>query len=403
MVFCRRSKWSEIQNEPKDLTPPLRITIVTGFFLPVPALSGGATERSWYGLAKRFAEAGHTVTFVSRRWPGLPDMASESGINHVRVSGFDHTRRLAVNLVLDFFWGVRAASALPKADMVICNTISLPVWLRLMKPSAGKVAVMIGRSPKGQVHFYRGVERIYAPSSYLAGQITSNWASKRIKVIGYPIEWGLHERSAHQMSEPVTVGFVGRLHPEKGISLLVRAAGLLAKRAGYPEWRLRIVGPAGIGEGGGGEDWLIRLKNQAEALGVRAEWLGPEFDERKLAGIYGGMDVFCYPSLAEKGETFGVSVAEAMAARSAVIVSALGCFSDLVSDGVTGLVFDHRAREPENLLADCIGRLVNDRALRTSLAAQGQVRARRYDYSEVSTIILEDLAFLTGATPQKPQ
>jgi glycosyltransferase involved in cell wall biosynthesis len=381
----------------------LRITIVTGFFLPVPALSGGATERSWYGLAKRFAAAGHAVTFISRRWPSLPTAGLESGINHVRVSGFNHTRSLAANLVRDFFWGVRVASRLRKGDVVICNTVTLPVWLRFVKPWAGKVAVMIGRSPKGQVLFYRGVERIYVPSSFVAGQITSNWAYRRTKVIGYPIEWGLYERSARKTGAPLIVGFVGRLHPEKGLSLLVRASGLIAKSEGVPDWRLKIVGPKGIGEGGGGEDWLKELKKEADVLGGRVEWMGPEFEEEKLAAIYGSMDVFCYPSLAEKGETFGVSVAEAMAAGCAVVVSALGCFSDLVSDGVTGLVFDHRTKEPERLLADCMARLLADRTFRVAVAARGQRHARRYDYSEVSTNILEDLALLTGAMPQKPQ
>ena len=49
----------------------MRISIVSGFFLPVPAVSGGATEKTWHGLAKDFAAQGHSVTLVSRRWPGL--------------------------------------------------------------------------------------------------------------------------------------------------------------------------------------------------------------------------------------------------------------------------------------------------------------------------------------------
>src|ERR1019366_7880209 len=38
--------------------PPVKITTVTGFFLPVPAVSGGSTEKSWHGLAGLFASAG---------------------------------------------------------------------------------------------------------------------------------------------------------------------------------------------------------------------------------------------------------------------------------------------------------------------------------------------------------
>ena len=123
---------------------------------------------------------------------------------------------------------MRVARALPAGDVVICNTVTLPVWLRLVRPAAGRVAVMMGRSPKGQVRFYGGVARIYAPSSFVAGQIASARASERTRVIGYPIDWALHARSAGQTGSPVTVGYVGRLHPEKGIELLVRAACRLA-------------------------------------------------------------------------------------------------------------------------------------------------------------------------------
>jgi glycosyltransferase involved in cell wall biosynthesis len=115
------------------------------------------------------------------------------------------------------------------------------------------------------------------------------------------------------------------------------------------------------------------------------------------------MDIFCYPSVAERGETFGVSVAEAMSARCAVVVSALGCFSDLVTDGQTGLVFDHRAQDPERLLSDCLARLIENPSLRKDLALRGQQHARRFDYPEVARHILGDIALLTGAAAQKPQ
>ncbi len=373
---------------------------MTGFFLPVPAVSGGATEKSWYGLTKIFASAGHTVSFISRSRPGLAPSETVSGVHHVRLPGFDHTRLLSVNLLLDLIWGIRVARALPPGDVVICHTLTLPIWLHRAKPGSGKVAVMIGRTPRGQDRFYGGAARIYAPSSYVAGQISSGMAG-RTRVIGYPVDWPLLSRSASQTGNPVTIGYVGRLNPEKGIALLVRAARLLADRKGLPEWRLRIVGPAGIPEGGGGEAWASALREEAAStLGGRVEWLGPEFDAERLARLYGGMDIFCYPSLAEKGETFGVAVAEAMSARCAVVVSALPCFSDLVKDGETALVFDHRAANADALLADRISRLLSDPTMRRDLALRGQIRAKQFDYPDVAEHILQDLALLTGTGPQ---
>lgn len=380
----------------------MRITIVTGFFLPVPAVRGGATEKIWHGLAKLFAAQGHAVTFVSRSWPGMAESATEEGVRYIRVPGFEHTGSLPMNLLLDALWGTRVARALPEADVVICNTITLPIWLHAVRPSAGKVAAMIGRTPKGQVRLYRGVARIYVPSSSVAALIPKGSATSRTRVVGYPIDWPLLSGASASKGSPVTLGFVGRIHPEKGIELLVRAACLLAQRADLPAWRIRLVGPTDIASGGGGNAWLDPIKREcSRTLGDRIEWIPPEFQPEALARLYGSMDIFCYPSLAEKGETFGVAAAEAMAAGCATVVSALGCFSDFVRDGETGLVFDHAGGNPEKLLADSLGRLIADSQLRTELAARGQREARRFDFPEVAGRILDDLAVLAGQPAQK--
>ncbi len=382
----------------------MRITVVTGFFLPVPPLKGGATERSWYGLARAFAAAGHQVTFISRRWPTLPVQETAEGIHHVRVAGFAHRRRLAINLLLDFLWGFRVARVLPAADVVVCNAVTLPAWLPFVRKPIGKVAVMVGRTPKGQIPLYWKVARIYAPSTYVMDLIKSRRALAVTKVIGYPIEWADHARAAAQTGNPVTIGFVGRVHPEKGIELLLRAAGLLAAMDGLPEWRLRIVGPVAVEAGGGGEAWAASLRAAIpEALARRIEWLGPEFDAVRLAQVYGTLDVFCYPSLAFGGETFGVAVAEAMAAGGAAVVSDLACFRDLVSDGETGLVFARAEPDAGARLADALRRLVTNPGLRSRLAKQGQEHVRRFDYPEVSAKILADLALLTGSKAKSLQ
>jgi glycosyltransferase involved in cell wall biosynthesis len=380
----------------------LRISIVTGFFLPVPATKGGATERSWYGLATLFAAHGHQVTFVSRRLAPAPAAERQAGVEHVRVRGFDHTRHLWLNLLLDFLWGLRVGRALPPADIVILNTITLPVWIGTFRPECGTVAVMIGRTPRAQVWLYGGVARIYVPSGFVADQIIGPAARAKTVAIGYPIDWRLQAKAARQDASPIVIGYAGRLHPEKGLELLVRAALLLRSRSGLPAWRLRVMGPSRVDEGGAGEEWLKHLKATAAPLGDAVEWLGPEFAPAALAAAYGRMDVFCYPSLAIRGETFGVAVAEAMAAGCAVTVSALECFRELVTDGETGLVFNQSRPDADRQLADSLARLLADPALRRRLAASGQGAARRFDYARMADTLLADFTVLTGEARENP-
>ena len=388
----------------------MRITIVNGFFLPVPPLSGGATEKSWYQLAREFAAKGHQVTSLSRRWPGLPNEETHEGIRHLRLTGYDHKRKLWQNLFLDFIWSWRVFFQLPDADIVIVNTIALPMWLGWLKPRAGKVVIMTGRMPKGQYRRYRAIARVLAPSSFVRDRVLEENPSLAAvaRVSGYPLNWSLLSQPGTTASpfptdsgqDEVCLGFIGRIHEEKGLRILAEAMKFVSEAPGLPAWRLLLCGPSDIARGGSGALFRTQLLNQlASALPAnRFQLLDPQFDDRSLAGVYRRVNIFCYPSLAAQGETFGVAVAEAMAAGAVPVVSRLACFSDFVRDGENGLTFDQAAPDAAQKLADVLIGLLRDASLRQRLAAAAQESVRRYDYNCYAATLLEDFAQLTGRT-----
>ncbi len=375
----------------------MNITIVTGFFLPVPPLRGGSTEKVWDRLAREFARAGHAVTLISRQWPGLPDREVADGVRHVRVPGAAHTAHLALNLWRDFRWGLRVARVLPPGDVVICNTVTLPAWLGRGRRSSGRVIAVVARMPKGHGRAYGAVDGLLSLSPAVSAALVREnpRLAGRIAPFPYPIDWGLHARAAlnYAATTPLKIGYAGRIHPEKGIGLLVAAAGHLAERTDLPAWEIELVGPWTVPEGGGGDAYRASLlRALPPGVGDRLRFTGPEFAAEKLADRYSGMAVFCYPSLAERGETFGVAVAEAMAARSVPVVSQLPCFEGLVIPGRTGEVFDHRAADAARLLAGKIGGLLAEPARRHRLAASACEHVRQYDYATVARGVLADLA-----------
>ncbi len=381
----------------------MRINIVTGFFLPVPPLLGGSTEKIWHELARRLAERKHEVTFLSRSWPGLPDRETLEGVKHRRINGADHTRSLARNLWLDLRWGLRAAPHLPVADVTICNTVTLPVWLGLARPSAGRVAAVVARMPKGQGRLYGAVDRIYALSTDVRNRLVRENArlTDKIRQFPYPIDWQLHNtaRTASLRTEgtPITISYIGRLHPEKGLNLLLEAAAKLVQRLDLPPWRLVLTGPRTVSQGGGGEAYVTSLRESVgRTLGPRLQIRDPEFQPILLASLYAETDIFCYPSQAEAGETFGVAVAEAMAAGAAPVVSNLRCFRELIDHGNTGFVFDHRAPTAADDLCAQLADLIIDPARRNAIARKAADHVRQFDFGARSEALLSDLAGLTA-------
>lgn len=388
----------------------MRISIAFGFFLPVPPERGGATEKIWWRLGQEFAAQGHEITLLSRQWPGFPDRETSDHLTHLRLHGHDHSRRLFLNLWRDLIWSWRLHRALPPADVVVVNAVALPVWLGRLKPSAGKVVVVTGRVPKGQYRCYRRIARVMANSTPMRDLVArENSALLPVtRVYGCPINWSALAAEPGPARPPelppakpgdVTIGFVGRLHAEKGLHLLAEAAAILARRPHLPPWRLVLCGPAEVARGGSGEEFVANLRRRlAQALpSDRIHMLSPRFSDEALASVYRQIDVFCLPSLAEQGETFGVAAAEAMAAGCATVVSALSCFRDFLHPGQNGLAFDHRAADAATLLASQLERLIVDAPARRQLAAEGRRSTQCYDYPVFAGRLLADFAGLAGS------
>jgi glycosyltransferase involved in cell wall biosynthesis len=365
----------------------MKITLVLGAFFPVPPIMGGAIEKVWFALAKEFVRRGHEVLLISRTMPQFPREEEIEGVKFLRVPGFDTPKSMVWLKFLDLVYSLRVKSILPAADVIVPHTFWLPILLRDAK--RGQVYVHVGRFPKGQMRFYRHVARLQAPTADLARAVATEAPSLATKISIVPNPGPLRATVA-----PVSIDqrgkiilFVGRVHPEKGVHLLVEAfAG--SKHASAAGWKVIVVGPTEIKLGGGGESYWTELKRLAD--GADVVFRGPVFDATQLAGEYDNARIFVYPSLADKGESFGLAPLEAMTHGCAVIVSALGCFRDFVSADETGLVFDHRGADPVMALRMKLESLIVDPALLSRVAAAGYAKSADYSLERVVGQFLAD-------------
>jgi glycosyltransferase involved in cell wall biosynthesis len=373
----------------------MKITIVMGPFLPVPPVLGGAVEKVQLQLAEAYAAAGHGVTMISRQFGDFPDKEKRAGVRHIRVKSFDRSSALQINLILDFVYALRAARVVPPSDVTITNSFSLP--LALCRDRAGRIYVHVARFPKHQMFLYSRADRLQAISHAVADEIVRQVPSlaSKVKSIGYPVP-DLYFGSTSEKERRKTILYVGRIAREKGVHLLIDAFAALVKRIGaeVAGWKLKIVGPHEVKQGGDGAGYYTELTRRAEPLGAMCEFAGPIFDERQLANEYRSAFVFVYPSLAEKGEAFGLAPLEAMASGCAVIVSDLRCFDDFVQNGKNGLKFDHRGPDPVSGLAEQLAVLLARPDRLGAIAAEGCATAQSFRIPAIAAKMLDDFRSL---------
>lgn len=128
------------------------------------------------------------------------------------------------------------------------------------------------------------------------------------------------EVAAHRAEqESRTLLFLSRLHPKKGLPLLIEAWKALEKE--FPSWSLVIAGP----DEGGHRDELEKRALSCERISFFGAVYGT--DKQRLIG---GSDLFILPTM---NENFGVVVAEALAAGVPAIVTKGAPWSGLKTYG----------------------------------------------------------------------
>ncbi|WP_370326608.1 glycosyltransferase family 4 protein [Euzebya sp.] len=292
-------------------------------------------EKVWFDLANEFAANGHDVWHVSKRYPGLPDHAVVGGVEHVRVGGFSQTHNGLVRLIRDLTYSTRVAAAISDADVIVTHSFWSPVILRNTR---AVLYVHVARFPKQQHRLYRSADRLQAVSSPVAEALVQQGVpSTKVVVIPNPVR--LPELRSTSENPVDDICFAGRIHPEKGVLELLRAVVTAEGILGRPI-NVRLAGPTDTAAGGGGRAYFEDLKRVAVRMRGSVDFRGLIVDREELNRYISGVRIFAYPSLAERGETFGLAVLEAMSLGVPALVSDLRCFLDFVLPGRNGMVWD---------------------------------------------------------------
>jgi glycosyltransferase involved in cell wall biosynthesis len=200
--------------------------------------------------------------------------------------------------------------------------------------------------------------------------------------LGVNVDPGGKERNAEGLNQrwPETRGrktilYLGRLNFKKGLDILVKAFGKVARTG--DDVHLLIAGPDDEGYGHKVARWL-----SAEGVLDRTTFTGMLVGRDKMIALQGA-DAFV---LSSYSENFGIAVVEAMAAGLPVVISNRVNIWREVAESKAGLVVDCCAQQ----LAAAISSLLANSSLRADLSYAGRaLAAERFTWTAAGQKMIE--------------
>lgn len=363
-----------------------------------PAYAFGGVVRSVEGMTRALARRGHAVTVlttdaltISSRYTG-PPVEIINGVRVLHATNFSQHLRGRLNLSTPARMQALARDILPGMDVVHChefrtmeNLLVTPVAVELNKPLVlsphGTLAQHTGRS-----HLKVAWDKMLSPAvaqrfDHVIGltekeiaDVQSLWTDfgrKRPQFSVIPNGIDPQEyaelngresfRKRYGLGDGPVCLFMGRLHPRKGIDVLVSAF----KAANIPDSRLLIVGPD--------EGMLDQLGAMLDGRMVVTGFL----DGRERLAAFAAADVFVLPAV---GEGLPMVVLEAMGAGLPVIVSPECHLPEVAACGA-GLEVEP---QPEPL-SRALSRLLTNASLRQEMQQRGrQLVEERFTWDTVA-------------------
>jgi glycosyltransferase involved in cell wall biosynthesis len=173
--------------------------------------------------------------------------------------------------------------------------------------------------------------------------------------------------SERSRSDHGPIVYAGRLHPSKGIDVLIRAFAQVSGR--HPRVKLLLCGDG---------EARAALRKLVKSLGCTNVEFRGVVENHEVVSLLRDASLFVLPTTTMEGHP--KALAEAMAVGTPCIASDIPGNRQMISDGVTGLLV-----KPNDVasLAEALSRLLADGNLRMALGAAAAESARAFSFERV--------------------
>ena len=230
-------------------------------------------------------------------------------------------------------------------------------------------------------------DRIFCLSKYVADGIARRLGhhDPRIRVIHSGVDSARFSRSnSNPQVDAPTIAFVGRVIPEKGVDLLLKAAATLPDL----EFRVKVVGSNNFNANEPLSAYESQLRRIAELIQDRVEFI-PFVDRTKVVDVFRDASIYCAPS--NWNEPFNLTILEAMSTGLPIVASDKGGIPEVGGDAI--LYFS-----PPNIqqLANHIQMLITSSDAREEWGRKARQRAERFSWQSCYDHLINELSNDSG-------
>jgi len=216
------------------------------------------------------------------------------------------------------------------------------------------------------------VDRFLAVSKYCAEHMSQflNIPREKIEVVPLGININGYTRRPYGKTDRFTLGYFGRVAPEKGVHILCEIYKKLRSTGKITSGALKIGGYLAHEH----ETYLSSILEQVRQWGLDSEvTYEGKLDRVKKIEFFNKVDVLAVPALYDAPK--GLALLEAMACGVPIVVSRRGTYTELIEQTGGGLLIP-----PDNSEAfmEAIGQLVSDPIRREELSANGIAGVNSY-------------------------
>lgn len=212
---------------------------------------------------------------------------------------------------------------------------------------------------------------------------------EKMHVVPLGTEWSIADAAPLPFDPPV-LGYLSRLHPNQGFSVLVDAFMELKQRPGLERLRLRATGGVTSGD-------RVYVKHELERLAARGYGddveIIEEFDRASRQAFVRSLTALSAP--APEGEAFGLFIIEAGACGVPVVQPDVGAFGEVVNLTGGGLLYD--PSDPKALVMT-LERVLTNPDVAHDLGRKGRTAVREQFTSDIMARNIADVFHKTSAT-----